>query len=61
MIPKRDYYIQVFVYLQQPYHYQRTNVKVTVLCPDLVGISIIDDLSQNISNPDILLNYQSQK
>lgn len=32
----------------QPYHYERTNVKVIVLCPGLTDIP--QDVSQNISN-----------
>ncbi|XP_011685622.1 PREDICTED: 15-hydroxyprostaglandin dehydrogenase [NAD(+)]-like [Wasmannia auropunctata] len=45
----------------QPYHYERTNVKVIVLCPGLVDTSAIDDLPQGISTADILQNYQPQR
>ncbi|XP_018053265.1 PREDICTED: uncharacterized protein LOC108690472 [Atta colombica] len=38
----------------QPYHYERTNVKVIVLCPDLIDIP--EDISQNISNINSLQN-----
>lgn len=31
--------------LQQPYHYQRTGVKIVVLCPGLSGSYVKDDLN----------------
>lgn len=46
----------------QPYHYQRTNVKVIVLCPGLAGTPPnFVDLSQDMSDSDILKHYQPQK
>ncbi|EZA58570.1 hypothetical protein DMN91_008948 [Ooceraea biroi] len=45
----------------QPYHYERTNVKVIVLCPGLADTSVLEDLPQGISNIDILQNYQPQR
>ncbi|XP_012532164.1 peroxisomal hydratase-dehydrogenase-epimerase [Monomorium pharaonis] len=45
----------------QPYHYQKTNVKVIVLCPGLTDTSVLEDLPQDISNTDIFQNYQPQK
>ncbi|KYQ54299.1 15-hydroxyprostaglandin dehydrogenase [NAD+] [Trachymyrmex zeteki] len=43
----------------QPYHYERTNVKVIVLCPGLTDIS--EDVSQGISNVNTLQNDRQQK
>ncbi|TGZ49122.1 15-hydroxyprostaglandin dehydrogenase [NAD(+)]-like [Temnothorax longispinosus] len=45
----------------QPYHYQRTNVKIIVLCPGLDDISVLEDLPEGISNVDILQNYRPQR
>jgi len=43
---------------QQPYHYERTNVKVIVLCPGLTDTSVFENLPQNVSETDILQNHQ---
>ncbi|KYN00939.1 15-hydroxyprostaglandin dehydrogenase [NAD+] [Cyphomyrmex costatus] len=43
----------------QPYHYERTNVKVIVLCPGLSDIP--EDLSQGISNVNSLQYDQPQR
>lgn len=45
----------------QPYHYNRTNVKVIVLCPGLTGTPILEDLPQGISSTDILQKYRPQR
>ncbi|XP_011882863.1 PREDICTED: peroxisomal hydratase-dehydrogenase-epimerase-like [Vollenhovia emeryi] len=45
----------------QPYHYQKTNVKVIVLCPGLDDTPVLKDLPQGISNADILQNYRPQR
>lgn len=45
----------------QPYHYDRTNVKVIVLCPGLTGTPVLEDLPQGISSTDILQKYRSQR
>ncbi|KMQ96442.1 15-hydroxyprostaglandin dehydrogenase [Lasius niger] len=42
----------------QPYHYDRTNVKVIVLCPGLTSIPVLEDLPQGISSTDILQKNQ---
>ncbi|CAL1676226.1 unnamed protein product [Lasius platythorax] len=42
----------------QPYHYDRTNVKIIVLCPGLTGIPVLEDLPQGISSTDILQKNQ---
>ncbi|KAG5327893.1 PGDH dehydrogenase, partial [Pseudoatta argentina] len=43
----------------QPYHYERTNVKVIVLCPGLTDIP--QDVSQDISNVNSLQNDRHQR
>jgi hypothetical protein len=43
---------------QQPYHYERTNVKVIVLCPGLTDKSVFENLPQSVSDTDILQNHQ---
>lgn len=45
----------------QPYHYERTNVKVIVLCPGLTGRPVVEDLPQGVSSTDILQKYRPQK
>lgn len=45
----------------QAYHYERTNVKVIVLCPGLNDTSVFQDLPDSISNTDILQNYRPQR
>ncbi|XP_018362653.1 PREDICTED: uncharacterized protein LOC108760882 [Trachymyrmex cornetzi] len=42
----------------QPYHYERTNVKVIVLCPGLTDIP--EDVSEGISNVNSLQNDRHQ-
>ncbi|XP_012231518.1 uncharacterized protein [Linepithema humile] len=43
-----------------PYHYDRTNVKIIVLCPGLTGTPVLEDLPESISDTDILKNYRPQ-
>ncbi|KAL6444258.1 hypothetical protein ACFW04_001872 [Cataglyphis niger] len=45
----------------QPYHYNRTNVKVIVLCPGMTGTPVLEDLPQDISSADILQKYRPQR
>ncbi|XP_029175316.1 peroxisomal hydratase-dehydrogenase-epimerase-like [Nylanderia fulva] len=45
----------------QPYHYDRTNVKVIVLCPGLTGTPVFEGLPEDISSTDILQKYQPQR
>ncbi|KAL0107566.1 hypothetical protein PUN28_014704 [Cardiocondyla obscurior] len=46
----------------QPYHYQKSNVKVIVLCPGLsVDVSALGDLPQGVSSSDMLQIYQPQR
>lgn len=45
----------------QPYHYDRTNVKVIVLCPGLTGAPVFENLPQDISSTDILHKYRPQR
>ncbi|KAH0946947.1 hypothetical protein HN011_001227 [Eciton burchellii] len=44
----------------QPYHYERTNVKVIVLCPGLTDKSVFENLPQSVSDTDILQNHQRE-
>lgn len=44
----------------QPYHYQRTGVRVIVLCPGLTEANI-EDFRTNLSDPEILHKYQPQR
>lgn len=45
----------------QPYHYERTNVKVIVLCPGLTDIQVLEGF-EDISNADsVLQNYRPQR
>lgn len=44
----------------QPYHYQRTGVRVIVLCPGLTEANL-EDFRTNLSDPEVLQKYQPQK
>ncbi|XP_015173889.1 PREDICTED: peroxisomal hydratase-dehydrogenase-epimerase-like [Polistes dominula] len=43
----------------QPYHYQRTGVRIIVLCPSLTE-SNLEDFRNNLSDPQVLFKYQPQ-
>lgn len=45
----------------QPYHYERTNVKIIVLCPGLTETPNLEDLPESISDTENWKNYQPQR
>ncbi|XP_066583832.1 uncharacterized protein [Prorops nasuta] len=36
----------------QPYHYQKSGVRILVLCPGLTTTSLLEDLKSNVENPE---------
>ncbi|KAI4494059.1 hypothetical protein M0802_009326 [Mischocyttarus mexicanus] len=46
--------------LAQPYHYQRTGVRIIVLCPSLTEANF-EDFRNNLNDPEVLFKYQPQR